>query len=38
MKASKYNIFSVTEQGKETVFNTMTCALAEIDDPFKKTI
>lgn len=35
MKASRYNIFSVTESGQETVFNTMTCALAEIDEPFK---
>jgi len=36
MKASKYNIFSVTDRGQETVFNTVTCALAEIDDTFKR--
>lgn len=35
MKASRYNIFSVTDKGEETVFNTVTCALAQIDDSFK---
>ena len=34
MKKSSYNKFLKTEDGKKIAFNSMTCALAEVDDNF----
>ncbi len=34
MKASKYNIFWDLDNSKKIAFNSMTCALAEVDDSF----
>lgn len=34
MKVSKYNIIEKLEDGKTMAFNSMSCALAEIDDDF----
>lgn len=34
MKASRYNMILDTDEGKKLAFNSMTCALAEINDDF----
>ncbi len=38
MKASKYNMFWTLEDGTKIAFNSMTCALAEIDDNFMEVL
>lgn len=34
MKKSRYNVLLQAEDGKELAFNSMSCALAEVDDDF----